>query len=191
MLVGRAVERERLVGAFAAAARGAVTSIVVTGGAGIGKSRLVEDALAATTGATVLRTCASEGNVHLAYGSLQDVLLPLLDLPATRPRPTRPRARPGAGTGRTGPLGAVAPTALAVRAGVLDLLGRTSQREPLLIVVDDAHWADQESLAARRSPRGGSATRGSASCSWSARRTSAGCHRARRDAGAEPAGAGP
>ena len=35
-----------------------------------------------------------------------------------------------------------------MRAGVLDLLGRTSQREPLLIVVDDAHWADQESLAA-------------------------------------------
>jgi class 3 adenylate cyclase/tetratricopeptide (TPR) repeat protein len=165
--VGRRNERSRLRSALSrvVSGRGRVVSLV--GEAGIGKSRLIEEAVteAARRGFAIHRTeCRSEGR-GAPFQPLVGLFRELLGVPPGElPRPELLRSRigplrPGGGGEELlgpllGSLGAteepMAATDAAARRSRLfdlaaDLLRRSSREAPFLLVVEDAHWIDPAS----------------------------------------------
>ncbi|MFF8847925.1 AAA family ATPase [Streptomyces sp. NPDC015127] len=132
-LIGRAGEIAALARPISAARSGRPELILVEGPAGIGKTALVEHVLAHhATDAGVLRVAGVSWEPGLPLG-IAEQLVHGNGSGATLPDPTAPEA-------------------------VLDtsrLLHRQwaarQEREPVIVVVDDAHWADVESLRAIRS----------------------------------------
>jgi DNA-binding SARP family transcriptional activator len=121
--VGRPDELAALAGAWAAAAAGRGTAVVVTGEPGIGKTRLVE-AFAARAGASARwGRCAEIGGAP-PYWPWQQVLGGL------------PEAALGTDTGARFALGLDTARRLRALAG----------GGPLLVVLDDLQWADRDSL---------------------------------------------
>lgn len=120
--------------------------VLVAGEAGIGKSRLVEDlvASAAAHGARVLVGRCLEGGYAPALWPWLGVVRPLGDLaspdgdvdpllaPLLSGEP--PAEDPGAGT------------TLRMYDAVVDLLALAADHTPLVVVLEDLHWADASSL---------------------------------------------
>ena len=77
MLLGRASECARIQAALDAALAGESAVIVVSGEPGIGKSALLEYAVTAGDGMTVLATRGFESESELAFASLTELLRPL------------------------------------------------------------------------------------------------------------------
>lgn len=149
-LVGRRSELQRLVDARVAARRGAGSLVVVTGESGVGKTRLVSELLArvdATT--TVLVGRGMAGLDAAPYGPLAEALLAATrsGLPhAPGLDPFLPALGPVLAGGGAGPLGA-AGSRLVVSEAVLRLLVALGGDGGTLLVVEDAHWADPETVA--------------------------------------------
>ena len=158
-LVGRDRELDALVGHWAAAVRGSTTCVLVTGEAGIGKTRLAAELArqAEATGALVLEARCFEAERSL-------FLQPVLE--ATRAAAARvhpDRLREAAGDW-AGPLGALLPelNRLLRPAGyqpatpelerrrafesLSALLGALARQRPLLVVLDDLHLAGASTL---------------------------------------------
>jgi len=154
-LVGRADELSRLLGLLDRAERGRPAVGLIAGDAGGGKTRLLDE-LAARAGGAGIRVlvggCMEVGDVGLPYVPFVDAFrdlgtrpgeaevaaplaaaLPSLGrlLPelATESRPVPP---PGDGFER-----------VQLFDGVLSLLARLSELAPLLLVIEDLHWADR------------------------------------------------
>ena len=143
-IVGRGHEKSRL------------QALVLDGGAlalvgepGIGKTALLEYARAHAP-ALVLRATGAEAERDLPFAALLTLLRPVLHLLDRLP-PVQARALEGAL--------ALAPPALAdrlvVHAAALGLLSAAAEQQPVLAIVDDAHWLDDASadallFAARR-----------------------------------------
>ncbi|CAL9588837.1 HTH-type transcriptional regulator MalT [Actinosynnema sp. ALI-1.44] len=131
VLVGRAEEVARLGEALA----GAPATVLLGGEAGVGKSRLVAEFLAGLDARVLLGGCVELDGLPFApfVAALRGVglgereradLAPLV--PGLEPRPgdeARPR----------------------LFEGVLALLARLSEHRPVVLVVEDAHWADRSS----------------------------------------------
>src|SRR6266851_6251881 len=117
---------------------------VVLGDAGMGKSMLLADAAerARAAGLRVLWTTARESEANLAFAGLHQLLSPVLEA-----APGLPQRQ---GQALMGALGLAAEPAAADRLvtgiAALTLLSDVSERAPLLVVVDDAHWLDRSSL---------------------------------------------
>ncbi|OKI67891.1 AfsR/SARP family transcriptional regulator [Micromonospora sp. CB01531] len=154
-VVGRDEELARLDTALAAAWAGVTTVVTLTGEAGIGKTRLAEEAAVHATAAGALvvwgRCWEHEGAPDLWpwTQALRDIvedgpdgreLLSGRAAPAALLLPD-PDAR-DAGLDTTSPAQARAQLVDAVVA----LLAAAARRRPLLVVLEDLHWADQESL---------------------------------------------
>ncbi|BCB76451.1 helix-turn-helix transcriptional regulator [Phytohabitans flavus] len=124
----------------ARAARGA--ALVVRGHAGMGKTMLLSATrrIAADAGMMVLQTNGAEAEAALPFAGLHQLLVPLLgDLPALTPRLQRTlRGAFGEEDAR--------PDLFSVGLAVLELLGDRAARTPLLILAEDAHWLDPETL---------------------------------------------
>lgn len=138
-LFGRDQESEEL-RHFLTVDRGA---LLVRGEAGVGKTALVYAlcATAAHAGWRVHRAggVAFESSIPLA--GLSQLVLPHRELIA--------ELDPGASSALAPALGrdaATPPTALAMGTALLDVLTLAGRREPVLIVIDDAHWFDELSL---------------------------------------------
>ncbi len=143
VLAGRDAERARIA-ALLADVRTGGASLVITGVAGSGKSSLLADAMssAAGLGMTVLRTQGVESESPLAFAALQRLLWPLRSgLPAL---PVPQRAALGAALGETAGSG----ERFLAFLGALSLLADAAEENPVLAVVDDAHWLDEASAAA-------------------------------------------
>lgn len=155
--VGRTSEFARLAAARAEAAAGQPGAVVVAGEAGVGKSRLVAEFVAAGRAAecTVLTgACIPISGGGLPYGPLVQVLEELSDEigPAAIGDLLGPAAAdlapvlPELADGQVADAKAdrFAPGRLfdAVRR----LLGRLGDRQPVVVVVEDLHWADQSTL---------------------------------------------
>jgi ATP/maltotriose-dependent transcriptional regulator MalT len=153
VLVGRDGEVARLREAIERAAGGQPATVLVAGEAGIGKTRLVTEALghAAGLGAVALAGgCLDVGEGVLAYAPVVEALRPLAGLLSAA---ELERVLGGAGdklarlapelgsSDAAGPGGPLAPSQLFEL--LLGTLHRIAERTPVLLVVEDLHWADQ------------------------------------------------
>ena len=158
-LVGRSTELAVLEAALTAAASGRPSLAFLAGDSGVGKSRLVAELhdRARRDGARVLIGESVElGEGELPYGPLVAALRPLSRagdpaLDAVRPAARAELARllPGLGApGDPSPGGAAAGAAQAlVFEALLELLDALSRDEPLLLALEDIHWADPSTRA--------------------------------------------
>ncbi len=151
-LVGRVDELRGLEAAFADAQDGIPRTVVLGGEAGIGKSRLIDEfvgSLPAGT-VTVFGQCVEFGTVGIPYAPLVGVLRDLVD--AVGADAVFAAAGGGATTLRT-LVEARTPIERDERLGVdrLDevvttIFERLSTERPLVVVIEDVHWADPATL---------------------------------------------
>lgn len=151
-VVGRAAELDRLDAALVAARAGTTTVVALTGEAGIGKTRLAEEVAARAT-ATGTQVVWGRCWEHEGAPDLWPWTQALRDLVGEGRELLTGRAAPAALLlpGRDGPVEpaeAIGPAQ--ARAQLVDavvaLLDAAARRRPLLVVLEDLHWADQESL---------------------------------------------
>ncbi|MDG4533377.1 LuxR family transcriptional regulator [Streptomyces sp. AV19] len=142
-LVGRQRETALLSHALDDARTGSGGSAtLLRGDAGIGKTALLEwtAARAHDAGFAVLRAVGAEAETELAFGALHQVLWPLLE--RSRALPPRRREALECALGlREG----LPPNGFMVGASALTLLAEAARRRPLLLLIDDLHWADSSS----------------------------------------------
>ena len=145
MLLGRTVECGAI-DELLQCVRGSESGVlVVRGEPGIGKSALLDYARERAAGFTIVETRGLESEMELAFAGLADLLRPLLRLLEAVPAP---QAEAVAAALALGP--PVAGDRFAVAAGTLSLLGAAAHEQPLLVVVDDAHWLDAPSAETLR-----------------------------------------
>jgi len=120
--------------------------LLVIGEAGMGKTVLLADAAgrARSAGMRVLSVTGRESESKLAFAGLHQLLRPVLSSAAGLPG-RQAQALLGALGLAAGP---VAPDPLLTGVAVLTLLSDLSERSPVLVVADDAHWLDRSSLDA-------------------------------------------
>jgi DNA-binding CsgD family transcriptional regulator/tetratricopeptide (TPR) repeat protein len=151
-LVGRVEELQVLEAARGRAADGEPAVVLVGGEAGVGKTRLVAE-LAARCAAEGMRVqyggCVPVGGDGLPYAPIVEALRPLPDElgietvrelagPSWR---ELARLLPSLGEPEAGPAGQAAQARLFEL--LLGLLRRLGDRTPVVLVVEDLHWADQ------------------------------------------------
>ncbi|MEU4419960.1 AAA family ATPase [Actinoplanes sp. NPDC024001] len=142
-LLGRDAERARLDEMISAVRSGESRVLVVHGGAGIGKTALLAYARDAATGTRVLRAAGVESEMELAFATLHQLCLPLLDRLANLANlaPGRREALETVFRMRAG----ATPDQFLVGLALLDLLSDASEDGPLLCLIDDMHWVDRAS----------------------------------------------
>src|SRR5215218_10437673 len=143
MLFGRERESGRIDEVLDAAREGRSGALVVRGEAGIGKSALLNAAVERANGMKVLRALGVESEVDVAFSGLHELLRPALSSVEAIPEAQAIALRAALALGRE----AVAER-LAVFGGALSLFAVVAEEQPLLCVIDDAHWLDEASAAA-------------------------------------------
>ncbi|MFJ9946591.1 helix-turn-helix transcriptional regulator [Kitasatospora sp. NPDC091207] len=123
--------------------------LVLRGEPGIGKTALLEYAVAAAGGAfRVIRATGVEYEAELPFAGLSLLLAPGLDRLAALPGPQR-RALEGAfGLTEATPTAGASGDRLLAGLATLGLLAELAADQPLLCVVDDVQWLDRASLDA-------------------------------------------
>jgi DNA-binding CsgD family transcriptional regulator len=116
--------------------------LVVSGEAGVGKTALLEDAVAGAAAMRVVHVLGIESEANIPFSALLDICRPLLGSIGDLPDRQR-RALEGALA--MGP--ATAGDQFAVGAATLSLLAADAREAPLLVVIDDAQWLDRASAA--------------------------------------------
>ncbi|MDX6621983.1 MAG: hypothetical protein QOK36_4369, partial [Gaiellales bacterium] len=143
VLHGRRVEREAFRGLLAVVRGGQSRVLVVCGEAGVGKTALVESAIASASGFRILRALGVESEMELPFAALQQLCAPMLDRLNRLPPPQQDALEVAFGL-RAGN----APDRFLVGLAVLSLLAEVAQERPHLCVVDDAQWLDRASAQA-------------------------------------------
>jgi DNA-binding CsgD family transcriptional regulator/tetratricopeptide (TPR) repeat protein len=155
-LVGRDAELDRLTLALDAAADGVTRVVTLEGDAGVGKTRLAAElmALARTRGFVTLHAVASPLHADLPYGVIVEALRPLVRTVEAGARARLIEGLPDLGRLFEGlylpaptPLGEAGMERTRLFEAVCRLLDRLARQQPVLLVVDDIHWADPASLA--------------------------------------------
>lgn len=153
IFVGRVAERAALSEALDRAAAGQPGIVLISGEAGVGKSRLLAEiaTLAAAEGVTAVGgICVDVAAGSLAYAPFVDIVRDLhrdgstASLPASTraeigrlvPETATERTEPGAGQGGQGRL----------FAAIRDLLAFASASKPILVTIEDLHWGDASTL---------------------------------------------
>src|SRR4051794_29271688 len=169
-LVGRAGELAVLLAAVDRALAGRGSAVLLAGDAGVGKTRLLDElaARAADRGVRVLvGHCVDLGDVGLPYLPFVDLLRPVGADPTGAPAAARHPALAGLLAGRSDAGGAEAAGSDGVDLGgplahralrppvddgrlqlfesVAALLAELAAATPLLVVLEDVHWADRSS----------------------------------------------
>jgi DNA-binding CsgD family transcriptional regulator len=139
-LLGRQRERGVLDRLLDTARNGRGAVLVVHGDAGVGKTALLDYAVAAAADFRVARTVGVEGEMEFAFAALQQLCSPSLDLLEHLPEPQRDAMEVALGLSA-----GQAPNPFLVGLAVLNLLSEAAAEQPLLCVVDDAQWLDRAS----------------------------------------------
>jgi DNA-binding CsgD family transcriptional regulator len=143
MLFGRERESARIDEVLDASRQGRSGALVFRGEAGVGKSALLNAAVERADGMRVLRALGVESEVDVAFSGLHELLRPALSsldaIPDVQAVALRAALALGADT---------VAERLAVFGGALSLLAAVAEEQPLLCVIDDAHWLDEASAAA-------------------------------------------
>jgi DNA-binding CsgD family transcriptional regulator len=142
-LRGRKTESAELVQMLDAVRAGKSRCLVIGGEPGIGKTALVEDAVAAAADFRVLRAVGVESEAELPYAGAHQLCRPLLAGLDGLPPPQRDALRVAFGFGE-GPT----PDRFLVALALLSLLSGAAEERPLLCVIDDEQWLDDASALA-------------------------------------------
>jgi len=160
VFVGRSEELRRLDDALAAAQRGDGRCVLVSGDAGIGKSRLIAemDAVARERGFSTLTGRCFEQDRSFPYAPLIDMLRPFFAhgagadlLDAMGPRAAElVKLLPELASRLPAPHAAPLAESEVEKRRLFDALTwsflHLSERDPLLLIVEDLHWSDEASL---------------------------------------------
>ena len=128
---------------IAAARRGESRALVLAGEAGIGKTALLDYLVSKASGCRVVRVAGIQSEAELGFAALHQLCGPLLDRRDRLPEPQRNALETVFGLQTRS-----APDRLLIGLAVLSLLAEAAHSEPLVCVVDDAHWLDRASAQA-------------------------------------------
>src|ERR1700727_3170047 len=115
-------------------------ALVLEGEAGVGKTALLDYAIASASDLRVLRAVRVESEAELAFAALHQLCAPVLEYLERLPVPQRDALLTTFGL-RAGAV----PDRFLVGLAVLSLLSEVAAESPLLCVVDDAQWLDRAS----------------------------------------------
>jgi DNA-binding CsgD family transcriptional regulator len=133
VFVGRGREKGLLQRAWEDAQAGRPRVVLLRGPAGIGKSALVRELVDSVGPVQLLRASGDETEEGLSLGVVEQLVAGLASVPEVLPSLQRPSG---------------ALELFAVGSGLLELLSELQDQGPVLLVLDDAHWADSASLHA-------------------------------------------
>src|SRR6478609_8388608 len=139
-LLGRRAECEFLDTVLADALDGQSRVVVLRGDAGAGKSVLLDYVVERGCGWRIAAAVGIESETELAYGGLHQLCAPMLDHLDRLPAPQRSALATVFGLEN-----GTAPDRFMVGLATLTLLAEVAEAQPLLCVVDDAHWLDDVS----------------------------------------------
>jgi len=143
LVLGRDQERDAIDRVIEATRKDLSSAVVLRGEAGMGKTTLLDYAVAAAPEMRVLRIAGVESESEFGFGALHRLLLPFSH--DVERLPSRQRAALESAFG----LEAGAPAdRFILGLAALSLLANAARRQPLLCIVDDTQWVDRESLDA-------------------------------------------
>ena len=142
-VIGRVAEREALTDLLTSARAGMSGAIVVSGEAGIGKTTLLDFAATAAIDFRVLRLAGFESERDLAFAAVHRLLMPFLARREVLPPRQRTTLESAFGLGDGPPA-----DRFLVGLATLSLLADAAASRPLLCLIDDVQWLDDESVAA-------------------------------------------
>ena len=141
-LVGRERETAAL-DARLSALREHGLAVLLSGEAGVGKSALLAVAAARgeSEGVRLLSVSGVRSEAHIAFAGLHQMLRPLLERVQRLPWPQRNALMATFGM-EFGMDDASAPDNFLIGLGALEVLAEEAKKNPLMVVIDDAHWLD-------------------------------------------------
>lgn len=139
-LVGYSAEQTALHELLDSVRAGISCAVLVRGDPGAGKSALLQEVVDAASDMQIVRMVAVESERTLAFAGVHQLLLPLLPAADRLPDPQK-RALQVAFGELSGPPA----DPFLVGLAVLTLLSQSAESRPLLCVIDDAQWLDDES----------------------------------------------
>jgi DNA-binding CsgD family transcriptional regulator len=142
VLLDREREKQELDRLLTAARQGMSGAIVLRGEAGIGKTALLDFATAAAGDMQVARILAIESEMEWGFAGVHQLLVPFMGRLHRLPVPQRRALTSALGLASDQP-----PDRFLVGLATLTLLSDAATEQPLLAVIDDAQWLDQESAA--------------------------------------------
>jgi DNA-binding CsgD family transcriptional regulator/tetratricopeptide (TPR) repeat protein len=142
-LLGRQREQQVLADLLTRAREGRSGVVVLRGDAGIGKTSLLDYALARASGFRTIRIAGFESEMEVSNAGLQQLCAPFLGRLDRLPAPQQRALRIALGL-EDGDH----PDRLMVGLAVLTLLSEASSERPTICVIDDAQWVDAASLQA-------------------------------------------
>jgi len=143
MLVGRGEECLRIERLLDGARSGHGGTLVVSGEPGIGKTSLLEHAAAGAGDMAIVRARGVEAEASVPFVGLVDLLTPFAALVSKLPDRQAEALRSALALGPTQPV-----DRLAVLVGAFNLVCAAAEAQPVLALVDDAHWLDAASAEA-------------------------------------------
>ena len=142
-LLGRADERAALERLLASVHGGRSEVLIVRGDAGIGKTALLDHLSRLGDGLTVVRLGGAEAEANLPFAAIQRLAHSAGAIQDSLPAPQRAALSVAIGIAAGPP-----PDRFLIGLAVLALLEGLAHDRPLLLLVDDAQWLDQESIDA-------------------------------------------
>src|SRR4051794_12235427 len=139
-LVDRVDERDVLERLLSGVRTGHSRVLVVRGEAGVGKTALLRHLSDAARGCRIARAAGVESEMELPFAGLHALCAPMLDRLEHLPAPQRVALSTAFGLTAGPP-----PDRFLVGLAVLSLLADIAEEQPLVCIVDDAHWLDRVS----------------------------------------------
>jgi len=142
-LFGRDRERAVLDRLLAGVRGGSGAVLVMHGDAGVGKTALLGYAADAAREFRIAQASGVQAEMELPFAAVEQLCAPFIDFLDRLAKPQRDAL--GVAFGRTA---GAAPNPFLIGLAVLGLLSDAAEKQPLLAVVDDAHWLDHASTRA-------------------------------------------
>ena len=119
---------------------GESAALVIRGEAGIGKTALIDYVARQAAGCRVARIAGVESELELPFAALHQLCAPMLSDVSSLPEPQERALQVAFGL-KSGS----APDRFIVGLAVLSLFAEIAAKQPLVCLIDDAHWLDEAS----------------------------------------------